>query len=153
MTPAMSKSRSRISGLTTRRIIAGAMAVGLATLGPVCRAEELPQFRKGVWEFNRTMAGPSGRTQTVATKKCTSPTDDMKKQNDMLAKAGCKFSAVTRSGSSYTFTSQCSVQGVSAQSKSVISVDSDAAYKVDVESQQGGEKIKEILVARRIGDC
>jgi len=106
-----------------------------------------------MWEFNRTITDASGKTQTITTKKCTNPTDDMRKQNDMLTKAGCKFSAATRSGSAYSVTSQCNIQGVAAQSKSVISVDGDAAYQVNVESQQGGATTKELLVARRIGDC
>ena len=106
-----------------------------------------------MWEFNRTIAGVSGKTQTTTTKKCVNPTDDMRKQKDMLTKAGCKSSPVTKSGSSYRFTSDCSIQGIAVQSQSVISVDDDTAYKVNIESQQGGEKTKELLVAKRIGDC
>ena len=138
---------------TRRFVMAGAMTLGLLTLASVCQAEELPNFRKGLWEFNRTIANPSGQTKTITAKKCTNPTDDMKKQNDMLAKAGCKFTPMTRSGSSYSFSSQCNIQGISAQSKSVISVDSDAAYKIDVESVQDGAKTKERLVAKRMADC
>jgi len=76
----------------------------------------------------------------------------MKKQNAMLENAGCRFSPVTRSGASYSFTSRCDIQGVSAQSKSVIQAEGDAAYKVNVESRQGGESTKESLTAKRIGD-
>jgi hypothetical protein len=129
------------------------MTVGLATLGSVSDAQELPNLQRGMWEFNRTVVDATGKTQAIAKKKCTNPADDMRKQNDMLTKAGCKFTAVTRSGSSYSFTSQCNIQGISAQSKSVISVDGDTAYKIDIESQQDGAKTKELLVARRIGDC
>jgi len=149
----MLTQRRHFSRATRRLVIASAMTVGLATLGSVSGAQELPNFRRGMWEFNRTIGDASGKMQTMTTKKCTNPTDDMRKQNDMLTKAGCKFSAGTRSGSSYSFTSQCNIQGIAAQSTSVISVDSDTAYKVNVESQQGEAKTKELLVARRIGDC
>lgn len=44
-------------------------------------------------------------------------------------------------------------KGLSAQSKSVISPDGDSAYKVDIESQQNRQTTREVLVARRIGDC
>jgi hypothetical protein len=149
----MLTQRRCFSRLTRRVVIASAMTIGLVTLGSVSAAQELPIFRKGMWEFNRTIAGASGKTQTITTKKCTNPTDDMRKQNDMLTKAGCKFSPVTKSGSSYSFTSDCSIQGIAVQSQSVISVDDDTAYKVNIESQQGGAKTKEVLVAKRIGDC
>ena len=142
-----------LSRTAKRLLICGTMATGLAALATAADAQELPSFRKGLWEFNRTIDGGAGKPQTLTTKKCASPTDDMRKQNEMLAKAGCKFSPATKSGASYSFTSQCNINGVSAQSKSVITVEGDSAYKVNVESQQGGQSTKELLVAKRIGDC
>ncbi len=138
---------------TKRLVIAGAMTLGLVTTASVSEAQELPTFRRGLWEFNRTIEGASAKTQTMATKKCTNPTDDMRKQNDTLTKAGCKFSPTARSGSAYSFSSQCNIQGISAHSKSVISPDGDSAYTVTIDSQQDGQATKEVLVARRIGDC
>jgi len=136
-----------------RLVVAAAMAAGLTPLGSAAHAQDLPTFRKGMWELNRTIEGAAASARTITAKKCMSPTDEMRKQNDMLAKAGCRISAVTRSGSSYSFTSQCSLQGVATQSKSVITADGDSAYRIDVESQQGAEKTRERLAARRIGDC
>lgn len=139
---------------TKRRVAwATAIAAGLASFAPVSQAQELPPFRKGLWEFNRTVPGPSGKTREIKTKDCTNPTDDMRKQNDMLAKSGCKFTPVTKSGKAYSFSAQCVMQGMAFQSKSVITAESDSAYKVDVESLQGGAKTREQLVARRVGDC
>lgn len=149
----MLAQRRHFSRPTRRLGIAGAMTLGLMTLGSVGRAEELPNFRKGMWEFNRTITDASGQTNTIVMKKCINPTDDMKKQNAMHTKAGCKLTPLTRSGSSYSFSSQCNILGISVQSKSVISVDSDAAYRIDVESQEDGAKTKERLVAKRIADC
>lgn len=134
-------------------IVGRAFATVLAAAAAVCQAQELPNFRKGLWEFSRTIDGGAGKAQAISTKKCTSPTDDMRKQNEMLTKAGCKFSAAAKSGNSFSFTSQCSIGGVSGQSKSVISVESDSAYKLNVESQQGAVSTKELLVAKRIADC
>lgn len=140
--------------LSFKRVLAQAViAGGLVGLTSASLAQDLPTFRAGMWEFSRTVKSSTGKTQNLTTRKCTSPTDDMKKQNDMLTKAGCKFSPVTKRGKFYTFTSQCTIQGMSGQSKSVMSVDGDAAYRVDVESQQGGQSTKELLVARRVGDC
>jgi hypothetical protein len=42
---------------------------------------------------------------------------------------------------------------VPIESKSVITVEGDSAYKVDVESKQGSKTTREQLFARRLGDC
>jgi hypothetical protein len=139
--------------ISMRMICHAALAGSLAITAAVSTAEELPAFRKGMWEFTRTVESSSGKTQTLTTKNCTNPTEDMKKQNEMLGKAGCKFSPVTKSGRAYTFASKCSIQGVAAQSKSVLTVVGDTAYKVNIDSQHGSEHTKELLVAKRIGDC
>ncbi|MBI5611642.1 MAG: hypothetical protein HY942_01020, partial [Gammaproteobacteria bacterium] len=111
-----------LSHIAKGLLIGGTLAASLAALATAVAAQELPSFRKGIWEFNRTVDSGAGKPQTLTTKKCASPTDDMRKQNEMLAKAGCKFSPATKSGASYSFSSQCTVNGVSAQSKSVITV-------------------------------
>jgi hypothetical protein len=77
----------------------------------------------------------------------------MKKVNELLAKQGCKFSSVTKSGNTYSFTSDCPFQGAPLKSRSVISVESDSAYRVDVTSTTGARSMKEVLVAKRIKDC
>jgi len=44
-------------------------------------AEDPPPFRQGLWEFDRSAGG-----QRMHKTECTSPSDDMKRQNDMIAK-------------------------------------------------------------------
>jgi hypothetical protein len=137
-----------------RRLPYIAAVAGLALQLGVAMAEDLPVLRQGMWEFSRTMeAGGNGKPQVIATKKCTDPSADMKLQNAMLTKAGCSFSPLVRSGTTYTFTSQCTLQGISVQSRSVLSFASDSAYEVNVESSQGGKVSRERLVARRVGGC
>lgn len=134
-------------------------AFGLATGSAICRAEETqtPKFRQGLWEFDRTAPG----AQKMHTTQCTNPSDDMKRQNEMIEKrGGCKISPVQRSGNTYTFSADCNMpspQGgvVSFRSTSVMTVESDSAYKVEVTTSAGqpGPTGKEVLTARRIGDC
>jgi hypothetical protein len=118
-------------------------------------AGDLPAFRKGMWEFNRTVEGQDagGKAATLTNKKCTDPSADMKRMNELLAKQGCKFSTPTSRGNVHTFTSECQIQGVAAKSRSVITVESDSAYTVQVDGTAGGRATKELLVARRVGDC
>jgi hypothetical protein len=118
-------------------------------------ADDPPAFRQGLWEFDRSAGG-----QRMHKTECTSPSDDMKRQNDMIAKAGgCKFTPPQRSGNTYTFSADCSMQTpqggmASFRSTSVMTVESDSAYRIDVTSTGGaGPPAQELLTARRIGDC
>lgn len=136
-------------GCRVAAFVCGAMA-SAATL-----ADELPVLAPGMWEFKRTVEsqGAGGKPMNVENRKCTDPTAEMRKSNDMLAKQGCTFSPVSKSGATYTFTSDCRIQGVRYQSRSVITVESASAYRVDVTSSGSGPSTKEVLVAKRTGDC
>lgn len=129
-------------------------ALLLAALAmPALAADELPAFRAGLWEFRRSVDGGDGKPVTLTNQKCTNPTEDMQKKTESMMTAGCKSTPVTKSGNLYSFSLQCKIQGVEIQSKSVITAESDSAYKVDAESKQGGKSTREQLTARRIGDC
>ena len=136
-------------GCRVAAFVCGAMA-SAATL-----ADELPVLAPGMWEFKRTVEsqGAGGKPMNVENRKCTDPTAEMRKSNDMLAKQGCTFTPVSKSGATYTFTSDCRIQGVRYQSRSVITVESGSAYRVDVTSSGSGPSTKEVLVAKRTGDC
>jgi hypothetical protein len=127
------------------------LAIGLAV--PAFAAEQLPAFKPGVWEFRRSVDSGDGKPAVLTNQKCTSPTDDMNKKTESLATSGCEASPVSRSGNIYNFSFKCKIQGVPIESKSVITVENDSAYKVDVESTQGGKTTREQLAARRLGDC
>lgn len=45
------------------------------------------------------------------------------------------------------------LQGITMKSKSVITVQNDSAYRIDVDALHDGKTMKEVLVARRTGDC
>jgi hypothetical protein len=131
-----------------------AVAVSLS-VSAVAFGAELPPFRKGMWEFNRTVdgQGPGGKPATMTNKKCTDPSADMKRMNDTLSKQGCKFSAPSAKANVYSFSSECQMQGISMQSQSIVTVESDSAYTVQVTGSGGGRSTKELLVAKRVGDC
>jgi hypothetical protein len=107
-----------------------------------------------MWEFERNVeGGPGGKPQVLTATRCTNPGEDMKRQHEKLAQADCKFSPATRSGNVYTFAAQCSIQGVTGESKSAITVESDSAYGLRVESRHGPQSTVETLRARRTGEC
>ena len=132
-------------------VFASMIALALGAPGYAV-ADDLPVFRQGLWEFDRSVDGGDGKPVALTTQKCTDPTADMKKKNEE-ALGTCKVSPVARSGNLYTFSAECTILGVSMQSKSVITATSDSAYRVDVESLQDGITTRELLSAKRVGDC
>ena len=115
--------------------------------------DELPVFRAGLWEFKRSVDGGDGKPVTLTNQKCTNPTEDMKKKTESMAQSGCQLTPVSKSGNMYTFSVKCTIQDVSLQSKSVITAESDTAYKVDAETRTGGKTTRELLAARWISSC
>lgn len=140
-----------------RTVVIAAWAV-LAIMAPVAglaAADEWPTLRRGQWQFTRTMDTPGapGKPRVVTTTECTDPAEDMKQQNATLSKSGCRFTPVVKAGNTYTFSAECSMPGYNGRSKSVMTVESDSAYTVNVESTSGKDTTREVLRARRTGDC
>lgn len=141
---------------TLTRLVTLILAV-VVSLGVAIAAEaaDLPVFRKGLWEYTRTVETPGTQAKpvTMTNKKCTDPSADMKAMQALLAKQGCKISPLTAKGNQYMSSSECTVQGKAMSSRTVITVDSDSSYKVEVSSKGGGRSTKELLVAKRVGAC
>jgi hypothetical protein len=133
-----------------RSSIVLAIVGALLLCGVVLAREDLPAFRQGMWKFTRVVNG-----KTVESSRCTNPTEDMKRQNANLQKAGCTFSPVKKSGSTYTFDADCVIKtpAVKSHTTSVLTVESDSAYRLEVTGATDGAATKESLVARRTGDC
>lgn len=117
------------------------------------RADEPPPLRQGLWQFERSVAG-----RTLQSRQCVSPREDMQRQNAMLEKSGCKFSPGQLAGKTYTFSADCSIKAaagapVTVHSTSVMTVDGDSAYAVEISTTGAGTTTQERLVARRLGDC
>ncbi|HEX8012906.1 MAG TPA: DUF3617 family protein [Casimicrobiaceae bacterium] len=132
---------------------AACVAAALLLFAAAARAQEPPAFRQGLWQFDRAVGG-----QKRQTKECTNPTEEIKRQNAMLTKSGCKLTPTRRSGNAYTFSAECTINApagapVTARSTSVMTVESDSAYKVEITTTGAGTSTDELLLARRIGDC
>ena len=130
-----------------------ALAAALATGGSA--AADFPPLRAGMWEFSRSVEGAAGGTapSTFTTKKCTDPVADMKASNERMKQAGCRLSPTTQSGSTYSFSAECQIQGTAMKSESQLTVAGDSAYTVRVVSNANGRITRETLSARRVGDC
>lgn len=110
------------------------------------RGDDTPQLKAGLWEFSRTSSG----TPPMTAQKCTDPAKLFAEKPPLDA---CQFSPMMHNGNNYSFTADCTVHGMSLTSKTAIVVDGDSAYTMTVDSQGAGVSTKEVLVAKRVGDC
>jgi hypothetical protein len=136
------------------RGIAGSriFVLALLVMATAAFADDVPKFRPGLWEFKRTIEGARGTTKPITQdlQKCTDPTENFTKRGEL---PGCTLSPIARKGSTYSFTADCNIKGVDVHSGSATVVESDSAYKVTIETTAGDRHTKEVLVAKRIGDC
>lgn len=79
------------------------------------------------------------------------PTAEQQKQRVTLTKAGCQFSPLVQSGTTYRYSAVCNLMG--ATSNSMLEVQGPEAYTITIESVVGKATTHEVVTARRMGDC
>jgi uncharacterized protein DUF3617 len=130
----------------------------LFVLSATAHATVLPNFRPGLWEFERTVNDPAapGGPQTMKAQKCVDPKVEMQSQNRMLKQIGCTVTPLTQMGQVYHFKATCRFpNGSLGTSVTDLTYESDSAYSAKIESEgmSRGGKTHEELRAKRIGDC
>jgi hypothetical protein len=142
---------SRLPKLSPWIVLAGIVAAL-----PLAGAEvvQLPAFRPGMWKFERTVETRTGGAPTTfSNTKCADPTAEMKKRNALFLSQKCVIAPLQREGNLYTFSAQCTVQGKTVNSLTLLTVDSPTAYHLQINSHGEGPATKEAVVATRVGDC
>ena len=144
---------------TRSLLLAGLSVAGLlAATPPRVTAGELeqPTFRKGLWSFQRTIErihGPSERNSLLHKQqmmRCVDPNMAMKAIFATPPVGRCHSSKPVRIDNRYVFAVRCDYMG---PVRTEITVDSDTSYtEVNVLSV-GAEPRKDIVIARRLGDC
>jgi hypothetical protein len=138
----------------SRRRLALAAAALLASAA-VTAADDFPTFKPGLWTFQRTLylARMQSEPPTQSVRKCTSPTNDMKKKWEVLAAQSCTFSPITHSGNRYTYRSVCKRDDRQVPMASTITMENDSDYRVETQSVGESGLSREVVVAHRVGDC
>lgn len=145
MTATSVRTRSRLALLASGAILACVFSTALA--------DDWPTFKPGLWQLDRTLEGMGPAPQKISRKECVDPTGDQKTQQARLAKAGCVFSPIVRTGTTYRYSATCTMAGMTTASKSVLEFQGAEAYRLTVDSVTDDMKSHEVLVARRLGDC
>ena len=127
--------------------------VALLTAAPsVVHADEVPLLRQGLWEYQRT----TGLSKFAAT-ECIDPSEDLRRQHTALEKMGCRVSPAQRTGSTYAYAADCSVKlpsgVVTFSTSSVLTAESDSAFRVENRMTNQGGTTNESIAAQRVADC
>ena len=135
--------------------------IALIVLSPVlsshASAEEGfggPTFRKGLWKFVRTLeivSHSNGRQKLLEREmtRCVDPTTAMKATFASAPVGGCHSAKPEKVNNRYIFSNRCDYMGPVS---TVITVQSDEAY-TEVNEIHVGLPRKDLVVARRVGDC
>ena len=116
-------------------------------------AADWPSFKPGQWQLERTMESAGKTPEKVSLSECFDPSAEQAKQRAMLSKAGCQFSPLEQNGTTYRYSANCKMGGMSSTSVSVLEVRSTEAYTIVIDSVMGSTKTHEVVTARRLGDC
>jgi hypothetical protein len=135
------------------RLIPVVTCVALLAHAAAAAAEDWPVLRQGRWQFDRTIEGMGPSPQKVSRTECIDPTANFRRQQEQLAKAGCTFTPLTRRGDEYRYAATCRMAGTATASESVLTVGGSDAYTLRVASKVDGKPTREVLVAKRLGDC
>ncbi len=133
-----------------------ALAIGLGSTSVSAAEIEAPQFRKGLWNFHRTIErirdasyGNQVLVQEEMT-RCVDPNVAMKAIFASPSIGNCHSTRPERIGNRFVFARRCDFMG---PVRTEITVESDVAYTELNVLSVGETPRQDLVVARRIGDC
>ena len=130
-------------------------AVGLALVASsaaIAHASDWPRFRKGVWQFERTMAAGEGGNVLFKREmtRCVDPSESMKETWRAISVGNCRASPPERHLNKYVFARRCDYMG---PVRTTIVVESETAYTEINELKDGPVPRTDTVIARRVAAC
>jgi hypothetical protein len=138
-------------------VLFAAGAVLLGTAG--ADAKDPPRFRPGLWQFDRTLEVNGKETDRRLTSnllikpretRCVDPTAAVKVASRPIFMGNCRVTRSQPNDNEYVTLTYC---GRGDPVKTELKVESDTAYTEISEGKIGASTTKDIVVAKRIGDC
>ena len=136
----------------SRGAIALTASLGFLALSTPSDATEWPKFRKGLWQFERTLAanGSGGVIFKREMTRCVDPSQAMKETFRSSSVGACRSSRPDQVESNkFVFAQRCDYMG---PVRTTIVVESDTAY-TEVNELQGALPRTDTVIARRIAQC
>lgn len=144
------KRRQRSALLST-----GAAGAVFVAIIPAAAATDWPDLKPGLWQFSRTLYAAS-EPSTIERQTCVDPVAEWKRQEAASERMGCGVETSRVAGDRLVTTVDCDLANVGeGTSRSVAVIEGPDAYRVEVTNTgvlaRAGDR--ELLVARRLGDC
>ena len=162
----MVSQANHLAGSSQTRRLKNSLGVGLVA-GLILAALPIgqalaydgPTFSKGLWLFQRSTEFvtkhwvlPNARRVKVEQPvvRCVNPTEAMIETFRPVSIGACQSTAPEKKKNTFVFAKRCDYLG---PVKTVITIESDAAYRETNELLTGASPKRDIVVARRLGDC
>jgi hypothetical protein len=155
-------SDSRGTRTFNNRMAVCLLAGFVLTAGPVAKQAygyDGPTFAQGLWLFQRSTEFttrhwilPNAKRIKVEppVTRCVNPTEAMVETFRPASVGACQSTLPSRKNNTFVFAKRCDYLG---PVKTVISVESESAYRETNELLAGTSLKTDIVVARRVGDC
>jgi hypothetical protein len=114
---------------------------------------EGPLPRAGMWALKTTLQGQSAAARSSSEQQCVDPMAHLRRTAERLLEQGCKVSGLKKRRNTYSFASECRLDGGLRLTYSVMNVDDEDTYTLDVVSHGSEGLVKEHLEAKRLGEC
>jgi len=163
----MVSQANRLAGSSQSRRFKNSLGISLVAglvlsalpMGEQSLAYDGPTFSKGMWLFQRSTEFvtkhwvlPNARRVKVEQPvvRCVNPTEAMIETFRPVNVGACQSTLPERKKNTFVFAKRCDYLG---PVKTVITVESDGAYRETNELLTGASPKRDIVVARRLGDC
>jgi hypothetical protein len=131
-----------------------ALAATAVAFADTPQGPQLPLLRQGMWTYERVTETPGHEIpRPVSTSKCVDPSADLKENLKALRARNCTVSTIVHNGNEYAWSVACPVKGQMLAMRSVITVESDSAFREEMSSHWASQNSRSTQSARRIGDC
>lgn len=151
------KRQTRLSKIRSAVAVTACVSWMLSTVS-VAYADEWPKFRKGVWQFKRTLVDVGSARKADEervlfkneVRRCVDPSESMKETFRPASVGKCQSTRPERIANKYVFAKRCDYMG---PVRTTINVLSDSAYTEINEVQVGQFPRTDTVIARRVAEC
>jgi len=139
-----------------RAAVGAAILIALSANASIADNSDRPQFRRGLWRFDRTIVHLRGQPSDnsvlskVELTRCVDPNVAMREIFSLPEVGNCHTSKPQIIDNRYIFANRCDYMG---PVKTEITAESEVAYTEVNVLTQGALPRKEVVIASRLGDC
>ena len=134
-------------------LVAGPRGAASGEPTAAAKADVLPHFQPGLWEYRRTLIKPAGQPQVSTFQRCSDPTTEFRQRMAELEKKGCQFLPAERNQQGYISQWTCPTPAGPMRFRDVLISQSDMTYQTVSEAHSDEQVVRTTIDAVRLGEC